>query len=1378
MPYLFVAEKKGWRDEFNQPWEGIGEDYTELTPRTARIMLPFPESPLQHKNPELMEPAKEGTESYTRSPSPEIPRTPASYLREMTTRQVLVENTYEFNEAAQIHYQYTRFLITPRRDVAEKFQISPRFVRRQWSPNSAAQRPKWMQYKDHPHGQTSLSVHALESEVRNCDWYMTRPVNDDVAEDLLEWAFTVTPRSIRNVHPETLWPAQTPQDIEMAPVDTLGSPPQPSPEPERPPTPPPQLTADGRPVRVKRKTWKLLQQLPEPAPPVPPAPPAEEPVPDPASQPAENWVWKAIRTTVNSFGLFREYPAVPTYNPDEVLTVEELSDIPGGTRSNTATIPSQLTPFEPDDSLLPDTSPPPPPGSVPSSSSSTPAKPYTGPFANWSVMGLMTWQWTGSSTKSIEEAEKLLEILKDPKFSKEDIQDFDVKRETSKLDDHLSHAGTSNVRDGWKSVSVDIPIPDGKPHSSEADAPVFSVPGLFYRPLVEVIKSAVRDMGDRCFHYTPFKQFWTPSPGSPPQRIYDEIYSSDAMVEAHTALQNQPREPGCMLERVILSMMFWSDSTHLASFGDTSLWPLYLFFGNQSKWLRVKPRSNVCHHVAYFPKLPDAFHDFFKALTGDAPSADVLTHLYRPYIFTYSADYPEKVLLATIRNLGKAPCPRCYICKEDIHELGMVRDDNKRETLARTDEHIQNGTIRRIRDWIYKAGRNVKSTTFDFFLLARSWTPTSFKFNPFRMLIPDFMHEFELGVFKAFFIHLLRIFFAYGHGTISLLNERHGYLSVIPAALKKMAAWNYQAILLCALPVIEGLLPEPYNTEVLDVIFALAEWHSLAKLKMHTDTTIDLLRSATKEVGRLLRRFRRVVCPWLPTKELPSEEATRGRAQARKAAKGKGKGRTKTQMTPRTKEFSLWTYKLHSLGDYVRSILWFGTTDSYSTQPGELEHRRVKRFYARTNKNRAVRQISVLERRETSLLRIAARAKLNARLFGKTTATPDPQGHKKKLKNKTYIPFAESEALPYTTPEQHHHISGSHNYSLPLSSWIFENRFDPAVKDFVPKLQEHLLSRIVHPEWTGDGNEFTSQERFQLSLKNQRMYRHKILRVNYTSYDVRRGQDCLNPRTHSDVMTLAPEGDTSHPFSYAQIIGIFHADVVHTANGADPTPRSMQFLWVRRYRLDPTWRGGFNRKRLFRIEFLPESDPNAFGFLNPDEVIRGAHIIPAFAYGKTSDHLSAGSLGRLPRKGLAEDEDWRFYYVNFFVDRDMYMRYRGGGVGHYQVTIPPEDATPVTHSDDEDVQPESPTLAPEVTPAPLNTPPRTPEAAPILLPDRPDSSLSQNSEGLHSAASNNTSDESDLEQNNKEDSDESDYLGPDDGEGDVDDEVDEGYTPL
>ena len=37
-------------------------------------------------------------------------------------------------------------------------------------------------------------------------------------------------------------------------------------------------------------------------------------------------------------------------------------------------------------------------------------------------------------------------------------------------------------------------------------------------------------------------------------------------------------------EVTVLAMMLWSDSTHLTSFGTASLWPVYLYFGNLSKY--------------------------------------------------------------------------------------------------------------------------------------------------------------------------------------------------------------------------------------------------------------------------------------------------------------------------------------------------------------------------------------------------------------------------------------------------------------------------------------------------------------------------------------------------------------------------------------------------------------------------------------------------------------------------------------------------------------------------------------------------------------------------------------------------------------------------
>jgi hypothetical protein len=221
----------------------------------------------------------------------------------------------------------------------------------------------------------------------------------------------------------------------------------------------------------------------------------------------------------------------------------------------------------------------------------------------------MNWMWSGSVMKSIAECTRLIEFLKSDAFNKEDLKDFDLKAETAKFDKFLAGSigetlgEASGVKDGWQEVSVDIEVPDGRKRGPSDPIPTFSVPGLHFRNLTQTIKTALEDRSARFFHYTPFKQLWQPKPDEPAQRIYDEIYSSPAYIEVHEKVQRQPAEPNCMLERVIAVLMFWSDSTHLANFGTASLWPLYLFFGNQSKWIRGKPRAGACHHVAYMPKV-------------------------------------------------------------------------------------------------------------------------------------------------------------------------------------------------------------------------------------------------------------------------------------------------------------------------------------------------------------------------------------------------------------------------------------------------------------------------------------------------------------------------------------------------------------------------------------------------------------------------------------------------------------------------------------------------------------------------------------------------------------------------------------------------------
>lgn len=121
------------------------------------------------------------------------------------------------------------------------------------------------------------------------------------------------------------------------------------------------------------------------------------------------------------------------------------------------------------------------------------------------------------------------------------------------------------------------------------------------------------------------------------------------------------------------------------------------------------------------------------------------------------------------------------------------------------------------------------------------------------------------------------------------------------------------------------------------LLFVLGNWHGLAKLRIHTDETLDALDKVTKHLGVLLRKFVEDICPAFSTKELRREAESRRRRQARENSGGRTPAQhlqgTQKTADRRSKQLNLRTYKLHALGDYVSQIRLFGTTDSYSTQP-------------------------------------------------------------------------------------------------------------------------------------------------------------------------------------------------------------------------------------------------------------------------------------------------------------------------------------------------------------------------------------------------------------------------------------------------------------
>jgi hypothetical protein len=131
----------------------------------------------------------------------------------------------------------------------------------------------------------------------------------------------------------------------------------------------------------------------------------------------------------------------------------------------------------------------------------------------------------------------------------------------------------------------------------------------------------------------------------------------------------------------------------------------------------------------------------------------------------------------------------------------------------------------------------------------------------------------------------------------------------------------------CAIPVFEGLFPPAHDNLVQSLLYQFAQWHALAKLRMHSDSTLTFLEDTFTKLSRKLRKFRRD-CATFKAMELPKEKA----ARQRRLAQQSGTNPSTDSSGPRAKTFNLNTYKFHAMADYAASIRLFGTTDSFSTQ--------------------------------------------------------------------------------------------------------------------------------------------------------------------------------------------------------------------------------------------------------------------------------------------------------------------------------------------------------------------------------------------------------------------------------------------------------------
>ena len=123
-----------------------------------------------------------------------------------------------------------------------------------------------------------------------------------------------------------------------------------------------------------------------------------------------------------------------------------------------------------------------------------------------------------------------------------------------------------------------------------------------------------------------------------------------------------------------------------------------------------------------------------------------------------------------------------------------------------------------------------------------------------------------------------------------------------------------------------------------------------------------------------------------------------------------------------------------------------------------------------------------------------------------------------------------------------------------------------AFKKFFPKLQDHLLGRLISHEFDADMHEvFMDSDRNSIHFVGSKIYSVQTCHIYYTSYDLQQQCDTVNPHTHPDIMLHSPVNEEgAEPYWYARVLGIYHANI-WAENLVVPGARNvrhMDFLWV------------------------------------------------------------------------------------------------------------------------------------------------------------------------------------------------------------------------
>ena len=252
----------------------------------------------------------------------------------------------------------------------------------------------------------------------------------------------------------------------------------------------------------------------------------------------------------------------------------------------------------------------------------------------------------------------------------------------------------------------------------------------------------------------------------------------------------------------------------------------------------------------------------------------------------------------------------------------------------------------------------------------------------------------------------------------------------------------------------------------------------------------------------------------------------------------------------------------------------------------------------------------------------------------------------------------------------------------------------------------HILLQILAIHWSTDpcndilldaelGDDALTDLLAKLTnvvFKANRIYRHRLLQVNYTTFDLQHESKAVHLHTdHHNIMLLLHtgigiDGSSQYPLCYVWVWKIACINVIYTGPRLrDYQSWHIKFLWVWWFEVLKDHPSGWQYSAFDTVKFVPMAEGDTFGFMDPGNVLWACHLMLSFADGLLHSDGIAVSLY------ICDSNNWKCYYGNqcrlysigsihnwlptiSFIDHAMIMRYYWSlGIRHtYSHVLRPE----------------------------------------------------------------------------------------------------------